>query len=337
MKEKEMPFGITGRILIDMKNRLYLYVALDITMAIVLGSQISIQMSLMRPISIIAVFLMLYPMMIRLAVEKLRSSAKNYKLIGAALLYAYGIGPLVAYAVAGFMLKPFPELYSALILVGTIPCSNMIIGWSGIAGASVEDALVVAVIGLLSIPFLSPLLTKFLLGSALQIDLLKLFMALLLYILVPLILGYYTRKLIIKRKGIGYFNSLRMVLPGFSSLGILLIVFVASLKAAKIVIRYPIVIIMIVVSLLSFYAIQTVLALAGLRILGFRYETGFIFLLAAVARSQAISLAVAATFFSALTTLAISFKPILQVAYILLLIYPMGNWLRRYMEGFTSP
>jgi len=274
----------------------------------------------------------MYPMMIRLAVEKLRSSAKNYKLIGAALLYAYGIGPLVAYAVAKFMLEPFPELYAALILVGTIPCSNMLIGWSGIAGASVEDALVVAVIGLLSIPFLSSLLTKFLLGSALQIDLLKLFLALLLYILVPLALGYYTRKLVMKRKGMEYFNSLKMVLPGLSSLGILLIVFIASLKAARIVIQYPIVIVMIVISLLSFYVIQTVLALAGLKILKFKYETGFIFLLAAVARSQAISLAVAATFFSALTTLAISFKPILQVAYILMLIYPMGNWLKRYMR-----
>ncbi len=129
-----------------------------------------------------------------------------------------------------------------------------------------------------------------------------------------------------------YFNTLKKVLPGFSSLGILLIVFIASLKAARTVIQYPIVIIMIVVSLLSFYVIQTVLALAGLKLLRFKYETGFVFLLAAVARSQAISLAVAATFFSALTTLAISFKPILQVAYILMLIYPMGEWLRRYMK-----
>ncbi len=180
MRER-VPFGALGRILIDTRRHLYLYVALDIIVAIMLGSLITVQKGIMRPISIIAVFLMLYPMMIRLAVEKLRSSAKNYKLIGASLLYAYGIGPLIAFAVAKSMLRPFPELYAALILVGTIPCSNMLIGWSGIAGASVEDALVVAVIGLLSIPFLSPVLTKFLLGSALRIDLLKLFLTLLLY------------------------------------------------------------------------------------------------------------------------------------------------------------
>ena len=275
---------------------------------------------------------MLYPMMVRLAVERLRTSAKNYRLIAASLLYAYGIGPIVAYLVARAILLPYPELYAALILVGTIPCSNMIIGWSGIAGASVEDALVVAVIGLLSIPVMSPLLTALLLGSSLQVDVGRLFLALLGYIIVPLLLGYYTRRWIIAKKGMTYFNSLRGILPGFSALGILLIVFLASLKAARAVISTPLILVLIAVSLLTFYAIQTALALVGLRLLRFRYETGFIFLLAAVARSQAISLAVAATFFSALTTLAISFKPILQVAYILLLIYPMGSWLRRFMS-----
>ncbi len=264
--------------------------------------------------------------------ERLKDSAKNFRLIGASLIYAYGIGPLVAYLVAKHLLLPFPELYAALILVGTIPCSNMIIGWSGIAGASVEDALIVAVVGLLTIPFLSPLLTGLYLGSPLQVNLAKLFLALLGYILMPMALGYYTRRTIIRRKGMPYFKSLGQILPGFSALGIVLIVFLASLKSSKIVLREPVILGFIAVSLLLFYLIQTILALIGLKILRFGYETGFIFLLAAIARSQAISLAVAATFFGALTTLAISFKPVLQVAYILMLIYPMGDWLRRFMK-----
>ncbi len=326
-----MPLGGLGRILMDLRRRLYLYVAIDMIVAILMGKWITISGQILRYLSVVAVFLMLYPMMIRLAIERLKSSAKNYRLIGASLLYAYGIGPLVAYLVASNLLTSFPELYAALILVGTIPCSNMLIGWSGIAGASVEDALVVAVIGLLTIPFLSPPLTGFLLGSSLQIDVFKLFIALLGYILIPMVLGYYTRKVIMVKRGRSCFNSLKEVLPGFSALGILLIVFMASLKSSRIVLREPIILGLIAVSLLMFYAIQTALALLGLKIFRFKYETGFIFLLAAVARSQAVSLAVAATLFGALTTLAISFKPILQVAYILTLIYPLGGWLRKFM------
>jgi len=53
-----------------------------------------------------------------------------------------------------------PKLALGIILVGAISCSNMLIGWSGIADASVEDALVIAVLGLLLIPVLSPLIVK---------------------------------------------------------------------------------------------------------------------------------------------------------------------------------
>jgi len=319
------------RLLMDLKRRLYVYTLLVMFLAIALGNYVEVNMKYMRAIGVLAVFLMLYPMMVRLAVEKLTKSAKNYRLIVASLFFAYAVGPLVAHFIGKSLLLDYPELYAALILVGTIPCSNMLIGWSGIAGASVEDALVVAVIGLLSIPVLSPPLTKFYLGSALNVDLMKLFITLTSYILLPLLLGYYTRKLIIRRKGAQYFNRLKEVLPGFSALGVLLIVFVASLKASRVIVAQPILIAYILVSLLAFYLVQTGLALLALKALKFGYETGFIFLMAAVARSQAISLAVAATLFPALTVLAISFKPVLQVLYILTLIYPMGDWLRRYM------
>ncbi len=318
-------------LLMDLKKRLYVYTLLVMFLAIILGNYVEVNTKYMRAVSVLAVFLMLYPMMVRLAVEKLAKSVKNYRLIVASLIYAYVIGPFVAYLIGKSLLSDYPELYAALILVGTIPCSNMLIGWSGIAGASVEDALVVAVIGLLSIPILSPPLTKFYLGSTLQVDLVKLFLTLASYILLPLLLGYYTRKQIIRRKGVQYFNKLKDVLPGFSALGVLLIVFVASLKASKVVVAQPILIAYILLSLMAFYLVQTGLALLALKILRFKYETGFIFLMAAVARSQAISLAVAATLFPALTVLAISFKPVLQVLYILTLIYPLGNWLRKYM------
>lgn len=54
-------------------------------------------------------------------------------------------------------MKNEPDVALAMVMVGAIPCSNMLIGWSGIADASVEDALVIAVAGLLLIPLISPL------------------------------------------------------------------------------------------------------------------------------------------------------------------------------------
>ncbi len=63
-------------------------------------------------------------MMTMLAVERLGRPVKNYKLILSSLSFAYGVSPVVAYLVAGSMLKDYPDLFTALILVGTIPCST---------------------------------------------------------------------------------------------------------------------------------------------------------------------------------------------------------------------
>ncbi len=56
-----------------------------------------------------------------------------------------------------------------------------------------------------------------------------------------------------------------------------------------------------------------------------------ILILGATASSQAISLSVAATMFPALTVFALSFKPLLQVLYIMLLIYGMGPWIKKFL------
>ena len=58
-----------------------------------------------------------------------------------------------------------------------------------------------------------------------------------------------------------------------------------------------------------------------------------ILILGATASSQAISLAVAATMFGSLTVFALAFKPILQVLYIMFLIYALGPSLRQFLGG----
>ena len=129
------------------------------------------------------------------------------------------------------------ELSLALVLVGAIPCSNMLIGWSGIADASVADALVIAVVGLLLIPILSPILIYLNGGIFTTINVFQLVAILLVYTLASILLGMVTRKMIIKKKGKEYFMSIKKYLPGVSALGILLIVIFSVAKVSNLVIR----------------------------------------------------------------------------------------------------
>ncbi|RUA16982.1 MAG: arsenic resistance protein [Clostridia bacterium] len=322
-----------GTILLTIKKRLYLFVAIDFVAALLFGLYFDVQEMNIKLISMIAVFLMLYPMLTGMAVEKVKKAGRNYKLISLTLLFAFFVASGIAFVISRTIFANESELALGIILVGAIPCSNMLIGWSGIADASVEDALVIAVIGLLLIPILSPIIIRFSGGTLIPIDAKSLFINLLIFILIPLILGYFTRRAIIDRKGMPYFMEIKKYFPGVSALGILLIIFFSVAKVAHQVVGHPIVFLQVAVALFIYYIIQTVLSLGAAKLFKLRYEQGIILILGATASSQAISLALASTMFGGLTVFALAFKPILQVLYILFLIYAMGPTIKRFLNG----
>ncbi len=321
------------KILMELKKRLYLYVFFDFIFALAAGYFIDFRHLNIKPFGVAAVFIMLYPMLTGMVIEKVKKASRNFKLIITTLTFAYIIASITAFFVSRTILKGFPEIAFAMVMVGAIPCSNMLIGWSGIADASVEDALVIAVVGLLLIPILSPIILKISGGIFVSFKIKTLFIILLSYIIVPLILGLLTRHMIIKKKGMDYFLNIKKIFPGISATGILLIVFFSVAKVSRIVISKPIVFVMIFVGLIVYYAIQTILSIIASKILKLNYEQGMILILGATASSQAISLSVAATMFGAMTVFALSFKPILQVFYIMFLIYTVGPKIRKILDN----
>jgi len=319
------------RILLQIKKRLYLYVAVDFIVALIIGLYFDFQRINIRAISLLAVFLMLYPMLTGMVVEKVKKAGRNYRLISLTLFFAFFMASATAYVLSRTIFINEPELALGIILVGAIPCSNMLIGWSGIADASVEDALVIAVVGLLLIPLLSPVIVRISGGPIIPIDTKHLILNLLVYVLVPLVFGYFTRREIIRRKGMPYFVEVKQYFPGVSAIGILLIVFFSVAKVAPKAIEHPIVFFQVTAGLFIYYLVQTLLAVAAAKLFRFDYSRGMILILGATASSQAISLALAATMFGSMTVFALSFKPILQVLYIMFLIYALGPKLKKFL------
>ncbi len=320
------------KLLINLKKRLYIYVLADFILALLAGYLTDFSALNIKPISILAVFVMLYPMLTGMAVEKVKKAGRNFRLIGTTLLFAYGVASVTAYFISRTILIDYPDIAFAMVMVGAIPCSNMLIGWSGIADASVEDALVIAVAGLLLIPVVSPVILWFSGGVFVSFDPTVLASLLLLYILVPLAFGMLTRKAIIKRKGMEYFMDVKKLFPGISAIGILLIVFFSVAKVSRAVLKRPEMFLWIFLALILYYLIQTGLSFITAKLMKFRYEQGMILILGATASSQAISLSIAATLFGPLTVFALSFKPILQVLYIMALIYGAGPKIKKFLN-----
>ncbi len=322
-------------LLLGIKKRLYVYVAVDLAIALLVGSIFNVHKINLRIISLIAVFIMLYPMLTGMAIEKVKKAGRNYKLITLTLFFAFFIASGTAFILSRTVFENNAALALGIILVGAIPCSNMLIGWSGIAEASVEDALVIAVLGLMLIPFLSPLLVKISGGSLIPVNIEKLVIRLLIYIAIPLIFGYFTRREIIKRRGVSYFVELRQYFPGVSAIGILIIVFFSVAKVAPEIVKQPIVFFQVAGGLFVYYIVQTGLSLIAAKLFHLDYTRGMILILGATASSQAISLAIAATMFGSMTVFALSFKPILQVLYIMFLIYTLGPKIKEFL-GVSS-
>ena len=320
------------KLLINLKKRLYIYVLADFILALLAGYLTDFSALNIKPISILAVFVMLYPMLTGMAIEKVKKAGRNFRLIGTTLLFAYGVASVTAYFISRTILIDYPDIAFAMVMVGAIPCSNMLIGWSGIADASVEDALVIAVAGLLLIPVVSPVILWFSGGVFVSFDPTVLASLLLLYILVPLAFGMLTRKAIIKRKGMEYFMDVKKLFPGISAIGILLIVFFSVAKVSRAVLKRPEMFLWIFLALMLYYLIQTGLSFITAKLMKFRYEQGMILILGATASSQAISLSIAATLFGPLTVFALSFKPILQVLYIMALIYGAGPKIKKFLN-----
>ncbi len=318
--------------LLHIKKYLYVYVAVDFILALIFGVYFDMQSINIKPISLFAVFMMLYPMLTGMVVEKVKKAGRNYKLISLTLFFAFIVASVTAFILSRTVFASNPDLALGIILVGAIPCSSMLIGWSGIADASVEDALVIAVIGLLLIPFLSPLIVSLSGGPIIPIDTGNMFFRLFVYILFPLVLGYFTRRKIISQKGMPYFMEIKKYFPGISASGILIIIFFSVAKVAPQLIENPVVFLQVAGGLFIYYLVQTSLSIGAAKLFKLNYAQGMILILGATASSQAISLALAATMFGNMTVFALSFKPILQVLYIMFLIYALGPKIKTFLD-----
>ncbi|WP_050742513.1 arsenic resistance protein [Deferribacter desulfuricans] len=165
-------------ILTLIRKKLYLFVFFSFILALVLGNIYDFSKINIKPISIFAVYLMLFPMLTSMEIEKIKNATKDYKLIFATLFLAFIVASLNAHILATTIFEDKPELALGLIIVGAIPCSNMLIGWSGIAEAKVESAFVIAVIGLLLIPLLSPIIIQLNGNTFININGIKIFYSL---------------------------------------------------------------------------------------------------------------------------------------------------------------
>lgn len=237
-----------------------LVTAIPVMMALGFGYGTLCDPALLKRLIVPLTFLMVYPMMVTLNVRRVFSGGDGRaQLLSQAINFA--IIPFLAYGAGRLFFPEQPYMALGLLLAGLVPTSGMTISWTGFAGGNTAAAVKMTVIGLSLGSIATPFYVKFLLGTAIAVDLLAVGQQILVIVFLPMALGFATRQALIRRYGQqGFQTRLAPRFPGLSTLGVLGIVFVAMALKARAIAGAPDLLLAILAPLALVYAINYLLS-----------------------------------------------------------------------------
>ena len=169
------------------------------------------------PVAIL-IWLMIYPMMLKVDFQSVKNVGKRPKGIFVTCITNWLIKPFTMFGIAYLffyvMFKAFipaglaEEYLAGAVLLGAAPCTAMVFVWSYLTKGDAAYTLVqVAVNDLIILVAFSPIVAFLLRVGGVSIPWDTLLLSVGLFVVIPLAAGVITRIMIIRRKGVDYFNN----------------------------------------------------------------------------------------------------------------------------------
>ena len=169
----------------------------------------------------------MYPAMLNLQISELKKIRDNPKPILLTLVSNWIVAPIVTAVLANMFLKGQEQLMVAIILLGSSPCTAMVLVWGKLANGNQEQNVVNTSLNTITIMFLYVPIVTLLTGiQNIPIDRWALAISALVFIGLPLIIGIFSKHLIIQTKGEAWFDGTYRPLVGKISTGALLMTLV---------------------------------------------------------------------------------------------------------------
>lgn len=214
------------------------------------------------PVAIV-LLAMMYPIMLKISLKEILDVKRNSKPLILTLIVNWAIKPFSMAFIAWLFMR---FLYSAIIptslqsdyiagmiLLGLAPCTAMVLVWTHLAKANIHYALVQVSVNDLIILVLFAPLGKFLLGvtTDFPVPLATIFFSVLFYVAIPLTLAGITRYVVIKKKGIEWFErKLMEKLDWVTPIGLLITLVLVFVFQGDKIMQYPIHILLIAIPLI---------------------------------------------------------------------------------------
>jgi ACR3 family arsenite transporter len=313
-----------------------LYVALAMALGLAIGypaaSVAKAASATIGGLTTVAVFFIVYPMMVNVRFEALARAGRNVRAVGLALLFNFLWAPLFGWLLAALFIHE-PLLALGFMLVMVVPCSSMAIGYTGLAKGDLELATVVVALSfLLAVVAVPAWMLIYASSYHVPVPIGDLVTSILEVLVAPMILGYATRWALLRRLGQAGFGKLQPLFPALSLLAMYAIVFLIFFgKATLIVSKWNTVLLLLVPNAI-FIGVTLLFVTWLVRRLGMGYAENMALAFASTGKNNGTAIAIAASAFSPLVAIPAATMPIFQI---LLLVFYLrsAERVRAYFEG----
>ena len=293
----------------------------------------------------LGLLLMMYPVLAKVRYEELGRLTGERRLMGASLVLNWVFGPLLMFALAWLFLADQPEYRTGLIIVGLARCIAMVLIWSDLARADNEaTALLVAINSLFQIVAYSLLGWLYLTGlpqllgldtQGFEVSLWEVARTVLIFLGIPLVAGYLTRRIGIRRRGEAWYRE--RFLPRIGPLalyGLLFTIVMLFAIQGEAITSQPLDVVLIAVPLLVYFVVMFFASFWLGRALGLTYPRTATLAFTAASNNFELAIAVAVGVFGATSGQALAgvVGPLIEVPVLVGLVY-VALWLGRRWFG----
>lgn len=289
------------------------YITLTVPFTLICGFIIGAiwDTSFLKPTILFATMTMIYATMIGLNFKEL-TSFKGAKVLIFSFVLNFLIIPLVAFGIGTTLLKNEPLMFAGLALSALLPTSGMTISWTMLQKGNVTLAIKLTVFGLIIGSLLTPWYLLAMVGQYVDINILETIRTILLVVFVPMILGQFTFKLLMKKYTKEQFQkNIKPLFGPLSVWGMLYVVFVSISMRANMMLGNLQLIVLAVLVLILFYGINYLIS-TFTAFYFFNREDGIALVNGTVLRNLSIAIGLAATSFGAEAALIVTLAFIVQ-------------------------